>query len=169
MDENPNLIFYILSVIMFIIYGTYTKKNNKIPCDNDLFQIMQRNFIHIDINHFMTNMITFYVLVVNLNKDGITMSILITSILFFSVIIEYLFALLNTKRTCSIGFSGILYGLISIYMLTKRKLDLALISSLGIMVLRSSLVSSKVSLSGHAIGAISGVITYQVMNKFNKN
>lgn len=69
---------------------------------------------------------------------------------------------------CSIGFSGILFGLFTWELVSKKKFDVEILIAMIIMVVGPSLRSKKVSLSGHAIGAVSGIIagiSWKYINK----
>jgi hypothetical protein len=59
---------------------------------------------------------------------------------------------------CSIGFSGILFGLMTWELITTRKIDIELLLAIVVTVVAPSIGNKKVSLTGHTIGAVSGVL-----------
>ena len=62
------------------------------------------------------------------------------------------------KTPCSIGFSGILYGVFTFEVISKHKyVDYKILGSIVLNIMFSKITNSKSSLYGHIIGVISGV------------
>jgi predicted membrane channel-forming protein YqfA (hemolysin III family) len=65
---------------------------------------------------------------------------------------------LFSNLPCSIGFSGILFGIMAWELTTKKDFDIFIVLSIVGIVVAPSIQDSKTSLVGHAVGAIAGVI-----------
>ena len=123
-----------------------------IPCEQDISSKILANFIHTDFMHLISNLSGLY-LISELesrlgSKQFLKIFVLITIIL---SLLEYC---LKTK--CSIGISGVLYGLVAYEMFKLKNIDLSVISTLVILFLFSG--KSKISHTGHLLGFISGLV-----------
>jgi membrane associated rhomboid family serine protease len=56
----------------------------------------------------------------------------------------------------SIGFSGILFGLMTWELVTEKTIDVYLLSAIGLMLTLPSMGNRNVSFDGHAAGALAG-------------
>ena len=168
---HDNILFWGLAIPMILItilYHTGTITN--IPCDNNILSNAARNFIHVDTMHIIGNLSVFFILSHELVKTfGFKyVLILLLSLLIIIVIIDTIYLKLVPDQRCSIGFSGILYGMLVWNILSKSSITASSLISIGILVLFPSMTSSNVSLSGHLIGAGAGLVTYFVAgNKIN--
>lgn len=156
------LLFSIPMILITILYNIGTIKN--VPCNNDLLSNISRNFIHLDISHIVGNLSVFYILSIALVKTfgfGYVV-LLILALLVIIVIFETIYLKMTNNSSCSIGFSGILYGLLAWNILSQSSITASSIISIAILVIQPSLSSANVSLSGHIIGAVAGVLTYFV-------
>ena len=158
-------------VIIFSLYVTTAIK--KIPCGKDVMSIFYGNFVHIDIYHLISNIYALYALSrVELSIGSKQFTGLIAFLLVFNTIAESLMHKIFKSLKCSIGFSGILFGVTAWEMVTSRDLDWVLISSLLAMVVGPTIQNPKASLMGHAVGAVVGVIGGIIWSKIvthNKN
>ena len=126
------------------------------------------NFAHIDATHLISNLYALYAISRVEKKMGFKSFIwLIIFLLSFNTLVEYMFRLIIKDMKCSIGFSGILFGLITWELLTTKKLDAQLIIAIVIFVVRPSIGNKRLSLSAHAIGALSGVVGGVIWKKIN--
>jgi hypothetical protein len=79
-------------------------------------------------------------------------------LLLFTSIVEVIGHKVFSNLPCSIGLSGILFGIMAWELTTKKDFDIFIILSIIGIVVAPSMQDSKVSLIGHAVGAIAGVI-----------
>jgi membrane associated rhomboid family serine protease len=175
--KGPRYVFWIVSIVLVAIWIAYaTKKLTKIPCQNTLLAGVQRNFIHIELPHLAANLFTFWVLSRIEDRMGSAVYAgLIAALLVIFTLSEYAIgrAAIGKNPKCSIGFSGILFGLVAWELLTARtKLDWQLVLALAAMIITPSLASRKVSFTGHLLGAVCGLVlgavTLAVQKSLNK-
>lgn len=157
LKEIPVSLF--LSVSIIIIFSLYlTTAIKTIPCGNDVMSSFFSNFVHVDSYHLMSNLIALYALSRVERDIGVKKFIgLILFLLIFNTIAETIIHKAYPQMKCSIGFSGVLFGIMTWEIITKKDLDFILILSIVIMVI-PSVQNPKVSFTGHAVGAIAGVI-----------
>ena len=141
-----------ISIILSLIYFFYNSKILKtIPCNKELSSKFLCNFIHTNHVHLIANLLGLYFISELETQIGssnfLTLVILITLILsiFESVV----------KNECSIGISGVLYGLVAYEMFKFKNIDYNVIYTLVLLFLFSS--NSKISHIGHLLGFIAGL------------
>lgn len=156
--NNPICSF--ISVLLVIIFSLYlTTVIKTVPCKKDMTSIFLSNFIHVDFIHLVSNLYGIYSLsrVENILGSKIFF-LLIFFILFFNTFFEsILHKLIDTP--CTIGFSGILYGVLTFEFVYSDKFDYNLLSSIIIMLFINKFIDKKSSFIGHLVGAISGIIS----------
>ena len=151
-------------VVIFSLYATTAIK--EIPCGKDVMTIFYGNFVHVDIYHLLSNIYALYALSrVELSMGGKQFTGLIVFLLVFNTIAESLMHKMFKNLPCSIGFSGILFGVTAWEMATTRDFDWVLISSLIAMIAGPTIQNPKASLMGHAVGAVVGVISGLMWSK----
>ena len=167
LKNTPITAFFSVTIFLtFILYAFNIFK--KIPCEKDMVSIFCTNFIHTDFYHIFSNLISFYALSTIEYKMGPKkFFILILYLLIFNTIFEFILHKI-IKTPCSIGFSGVLYGIATFEIVCNKNLDYAMISALIINVAVSYNFDSKSSLSGHVIGIISGIIGGIILNNITK-
>ena len=147
--------FSVVIIIVFLLYFTSIFKT--IPCGNTVLDQFYSNFIHTDIYHISANL---YALSRVERKMGTKKFLyLIIFLLVFNTILEILAKKLKPELQCSIGFSGVLYGVMTWELVTEKDLDMYILSSIIIMTVLPSLKSKNISLLSHGIGAFSGIIS----------
>lgn len=157
-SKLPVSSFIAISIIVIYLLFT-TNIISEIPCGTSIHNIFMSNFVHIDAAHLISNLYALYAISRVEEKLGFKPFIwLIVFLLAFNTLVEYILRNVIKDMKCSIGFSGILFGLITWELLTTRKLDVQLIIAIVISVITPSIGNKKVSLSGHAVGALSGVV-----------
>ena len=164
----------LLAVIIIVIFALYfTTAIKTIPCGKDVMSQFYSNFVHVKPWHLITNLFTLYALSRVEENIG---SKKFFSLIAFSLVVNTLLEVglhKIIKLPCSIGFSGVLFSVITWEMVTTKTFDLYLLLSIFAMVIIPSLQSKKVSLTGHLVGAISGVISgllwTKLAPKFNLN
>jgi membrane associated rhomboid family serine protease len=170
--KNPNdvpvSVFIALSIIIvFLLFNA--KVVTSLPCGKDIHEVFMSNFIHLDMAHIMSNLYALYAISRVEQEMGFKPFIyLLIFLLIVNTIAEFFARYIWKDLPCSIGFSGILFGLITWELVSKKNLDVELLLAIVIMVVGPTLHSSKVSLSGHAIGAVSGIAAGLIWKFFNK-
>lgn len=165
----PVSIFISTSIIVvFSLYLTTAIKT--IPCGKDIMSVFFGNFVHTDPYHLLANLFGLYSIARIEREIGTKKFIcLLIFLLLFTSITEVALHKLYDKMPCSIGFSGVLFGLITWEMVTKRELDFVLLVSIVMLVTAPSVNNPKVSFMGHAVGAISGSIGGLLWKKLSAN
>lgn len=160
-----------LSVSIIVVFSLYlTNAIKTIPCGNNVLSGFFSNFIHIEPYHLMANLFALYALSrVERNIGAKKFITLIVFLLIFNTIIEVALHKLFPKIPCSIGFSGVLFGIMTWELVTNQELDFILLVSIGAMVLSPSIMNPKASLLGHAAGAATGVIGALIWKKIAPN
>ena len=160
--KNPNNfpISSFIGISMIIIFLLFnTQIITSIPCGKSVYDVFSSQFIHIDITHLISNLYALYAISRVENEMGIeSFTWLLIFLLSFNTIVEFLLRQIYKDLPCSIGFSGILFGLMTWELVSKKKVDTELIIAIAIMVVGPSLNNKNVSFSGHLVGAISGVM-----------
>lgn len=151
-----------LSVTLIIIFLLYTFSIIKeVPCEKNLKSIFLSNFVHTNVYHLLTNLFSFYSIAYVEQKLGPkTFFGLIIFLLIFNTIFEFIVHSINKNIPCSIGFSGILFGLITYEFVSSKgkEIDIRILLSILLKTLIPSIQDKKASLLGHMVGAISGII-----------
>jgi membrane associated rhomboid family serine protease len=161
-----SLFFSISIIVIFALYITTAIKS--IPCGKDIFSVFYSNFIHVDIYHLTGNILALYSLSRVERAIGVKKFFgLIIFLLIFTTIAEVTFYKMYPKEPCSVGFSGVLFGIVSWELITTKKLDYTLLLSIFFMVILPSLTNSKISLTSHIIGAMAGIVGGVIWKKFN--
>jgi membrane associated rhomboid family serine protease len=153
-------------VIIFSLYITNVLKT--IPCDKEMHSIFISNFIHTDFIHLVSNLYGIYSLsrvevkIGPKNFFGLLIFLLIFNTLFESI----LHKLINTP--CSIGFSGVLYGVLTFEIVSNiNKFDYNLVASIILNIIVAKIGAKNLSLIGHLVGAFSGIIGGILYKKVN--
>ena len=107
-----------ISVLIIIIFSLYlTNAIKTIPCDKDMKSIFISQFIHTDFLHLLSNLYGIYSLSKVEYKYGPKKFFgLLIFLLIFNTIFEGILHKI-IKTPCSIGFSGVLYGVLTFDMI----------------------------------------------------
>ena len=151
--------FIIVSLlIIFALYFINVIKSA--PCDKDMASVFVSNFVHTDIFHMLSNAFSLYSL--SVIEERLGSETFVKIIIFFLAVNTILETMLHKiiDVPCSIGFSGVLFSMMSFELVAKNIIDTNIILSLcfnmGLAISKGK--ESKVSIYGHVIGIISGVI-----------
>jgi len=154
-------------VVVFLLYNA--KVLNALPCGNSFQEVFCSNFCHIEIVHLLSNLFSLYALSTVEQQMGFKpFAWLMIFLLLFNTLAEYFVKKLLNYSKCSIGFSGILFGVMTWDIISKKKIDLEVAAAILISVFSPSLTGKNISFTGHAIGAFSGIIgalLWKVINK----
>ncbi len=167
--DVPISVFIAVSIV--VIFSLYTTAAIKtIPCGKDVMSLFYSNFVHIDLYHLLINMVALYALSrVEIEIGGKQFTALIVFLLMFIVLIESIGRKIFPSIPCSIGFSGVLFGIAAWEMVTNRGFDWFIILSLIIMIAGPTIKNPKISLVGHAVGALAGVVAALLWSSLSKH
>ena len=156
-DVPVSLFLAVSIVVIFALYVTAIIKT--VPCGKNVLSMCCSNFVHIEPYHLAANLLALYALT-RIERDigPKRFGSLILFLILFTSIIEVIVHKVVDGFPCSIGFSGILFGIMTWELITKKGLNLIIVISIIGLVAMPSVQNSKVSLIGHAVGAVTGVI-----------
>lgn len=156
--DVPVSSFLAISIIfVFALYITTLIKT--VPCGKNLMSVFYSNFVHVDVYHLSGNLLALYALA-RVEKDigPKPFAGLVGFLLVFNSISEVMLHKMFPSLFCSIGFSGILFGLAAWELITTKKIDVILVLSIIFMGVLPSYKNAKVSLYGHMIGILGGTL-----------
>lgn len=157
-DIPVSLFLAVSIVLVFALYVTTVLKT--VPCGRNFLSSFCGNFVHIDLFHLGANLITLYTLArVERDIGAKRFSFLILFLLVFTSIVEVNMHKIIPNIACTIGFSGILFGILAWELTTKKGLNLlVVISIIGVAVMPTIQNPERASLLGHLVGVVSGII-----------
>lgn len=166
--NSPICAFIASSVILiFSLYTTSVIKS--VPCGKNMKDVFLSSFVHVDSFHLFSNMYALYALSrVERYLGTKKFFSLVVFLLFVNTLFETALHKVTDKIPCSIGFSGVLFGIMTWEIVTNRGIDIHIASSIMLMVILPSLQFKNVSFSGHLVGSISGIIGGVLYNKISK-
>jgi membrane associated rhomboid family serine protease len=156
-----------IAVLIIVIFSLYLSSViSSVPCEKNMLSIFYSNFIHLDFYHLFSNLIGIYALSrVEYKVGPQKFIVLFIFLLVFNTIMEViLHKIINTK--CSIGLSGVLYGIATFDIICDKKIDYTMFVAIILSIGASSITSKNSSLSGHIIGALSGIIGATIFKQF---
>lgn len=165
---ETQLTFSIL-ISMTIVYCLYHFKYLiDVPCKNSFINVVLRNFIHTNTFHFISNLAGLIILYKVESSTGFNhFALIFLSLLFINSIIEWvLYQYTNMK--CSIGLSGIIFGFAVFELMNVSNCTLSALIGLVAMITLPSIKNSDVSVLGHLIGVVSGMIIGMIYRCFLK-
>lgn len=151
-NYNKTVSIFISVLVISIYFSYYTQILSKIPCEQEISSKILSNFIHTNSIHLILNLIGLHLVSELETKIG---SLNFFTLVIFITIILSLFEYV-LKNKCSIGISGVLYGLIAYQMFKFKNIDYNLIYILIFLFLFSN--DSYISHTGHLLGFISGLL-----------
>jgi len=159
-----NLLFRPVSLIVAIFvvilsFSSFTSLGTDALCEHSFGKSITRNFYHVNLAHLGINLMAFNVLsrIEDIVGSG-PYILLLFMLLLISSVLDFIANLMFPTLKCSIGFSGILFGLLSWEMMALHDFDPSALLLLVVNVIAPTLRDPKASLIGHSIGAIAGVI-----------
>lgn len=174
-DLNDVTVSAFIAVSIIVIFLLFNAKIiTEVPCGKGIGEVFMSQFVHIDTLHLVSNLYALYAISRVEHEMGFKSFIwLLIFLLIFNTLVEFTMKKIFNELPCSIGFSGILFGLMTWELVSKKKFDVELMSAIVIMVVGPSLKGTtnypkNISLSGHVIGAISGIIAGVLWKFFNK-
>ena len=154
-----NPVSIVVALVLVAVFVMYRTSNVSVPCENNLLTNASRDFIHIDPYHLIVNLMGLYYVAslerrVGSYKYASLIAILVALSSIFTYTSEKLFNL-----NCSIGFSGVLLGLMTYGLLSRReKIDWKPV--LYLVAISITPTAPNVSVSGHLIGIVAGITAF---------
>ena len=147
----------VVLIIIFILFNTGVL--TKVPCEGTLHNIFASTFTHVELTHLLSNLCALYVLSRIEEDMGYKSFIwLLIFLLSFNILVVCFIRNILKDNKCSIGFSGILYGLMAWEIFSEKKISLDISVAILVLVFGPALQSKNISLRDHIIGVISGLI-----------
>jgi len=159
-----------IAVSVIVIFSLYTTSVIKsMPCGKNMIDSFLSNFVHIDSIHLFSNLYVLYALSrVELSLGPKKFFSLVIFLLCVNTVFETTLHKMTDKIPCSIGFSGVLFGILTWEIVTNRGIDMYIASSIMLMTILPSLQFKNVSLSGHLVGSVSGILSALLFNQISK-
>jgi membrane associated rhomboid family serine protease len=155
---NQNPVCSFISVLIITIFSLYfTNAIKTIPCEKDMQSVFVSQFIHVDFFHLLSNLYGLYSLSRVEQKYGpkFFFSLIFFLLLMNAIIETILHKIIITP--CSIGFSGILYGVFTFELVSKGvNVDYLLFISIIANMVANDIFKNNISLQGHLVGAVTG-------------
>lgn len=128
-------------------------------CENTLKNAVIRQFLHGSTVHFTSNIFVMMDVSANImNKITVGKFVILILLIFvLCVLMDWMF-----YHECSIGLSGVVFGLVTWLMLSNRGISKRVAIDLGVL-LYPSVINSKISFGGHAMGIVAGAICYGII------
>lgn len=143
-------------IVIFSLYATTALKT--LPCEKDLLSVFYGNFVHIEFPHLMANLLALYALSrVEVTIGAKKFVTLVIFLLIFISLVQVVIHRIWKTVPCTIGFSGVLFGVAAWELVANQEVDLVLFFTIAAMVVLPSLTDKRVSLVGHTVGAVAGV------------
>ena len=165
----PVCVFLLVSLTtIFLLYVTNIVKS--VPCGKDILSNFYSNFVHIEIVHLLSNVTGLYVLSrVEYNIGAKSFIKLLSFIIIFNTITETIMHKLLPNTSCSIGFSGVLFGIATWELITTKDIDYAAVLAIIFAAIAPSQDRKSVtSISAHIIGAVSGIIAGIIYSQYDE-
>lgn len=154
-------VFIVVSIVLIVIYIGYASGNFKrLPCGPGVIQAFERNIVHVDLSHIAANLGSFFILsTMEVRKGSAHYAIMIATLLFLCTGVELALNKGQTPKQCSIGFSGVLFGLLAWQMVDNQGqfFEWKTLAALGLALYGTSASNPRASFQGHLIGAGSGL------------
>ncbi|AGF85170.1 membrane protein [Moumouvirus goulette] len=156
---------YILLIILVVIYFSPINFYNT---NNEIINYLLRTFYHANLEHLLANSISLYSL--SFLEDLMGHKQFAMAIIFIwivsSIILYIIHALIPSRKVYTVGFSGVIFGLIVIYYMSLGQGAGITLTGLVVSIL-PQLVIPGISFEGHLSGIIAGLI-YITLFPINK-
>jgi rhomboid domain-containing protein 1 len=146
---------YIIIIIMIMIYFMHIEYTSHM----DIIDYPLRAFYHADMNHLIANMVSFYGL--SFMEEIIGSKKFLFAIIFIwlvsSIILLLIHSIFPSRKKYTIGFSGVIFGLLVVYFAVMYKNPGLSWFGLAISILPQLFVPG-ISFEGHLAGIFAGII-----------
>lgn len=144
----------LIVITLLFLFGTL----KTVPCGDGVMKAFNRSFVHLDFIHLFTNIFVFFVLSrIEVKFGSGFFMLLILQLLVITTVMELILKKF-WNVPCSIGFSGVLFGLAVWELVYDRNVNMALILGILAMVVTPTIQNPKASLVGHGLGALAGLM-----------
>ena len=156
--------YIILGIIIFVFFTSLNFYNTK----NEMVNYFLRTFYHADLNHIIANGISFYSLsfIENVLGSGQFLFAMIFIWMISTIILYSIHSIFPSRKKLTVGFSGVIFGLMVIYVFLMNKSPGISMAGLIISII-PQLVFPGVSFEGHLSGIIAGFM-YVMLFPVNK-
>lgn len=165
LESRPvSLVVGLLLVLVWVF--TLQGLNLDEICGKGFAKALARNFVHLNLFHLLVNLYALEALSrIELYLGSGSYLILLFIILLLASTMEFLLNETMPSLRCSIGFSGVLFGLLAWELMVMGQFQPYLFLVLLVMVVFPTLQNPQASLIGHGLGALAGVLTALVWRK----
>ncbi|AYV85438.1 MAG: putative rhomboid protein [Satyrvirus sp.] len=150
------IVSYIILGIIILVFFTHL---NFYSTHIDLIDYPLRAFYHANIAHLAANAISFYSLSFLENAMGSAQFLLAMVFIwiFSSIILYAIHKIFPSRKKYTVGFSGVIFGLIVIYFFLLNKS--AGITTIGLIIsILPQILAPGISFEGHLSGIIAGFL-----------
>lgn len=157
-EDNP--ICSLLCTVIIVVFSLYfTNVIKGYSCNKDIVSTFCSNFVHIDRIHLFSNVLTLYSMSEIEKKMGSYNFLkLVVLCLTINTILETTLHKINKELKCSIGISGLLISIIVYDTFVYHEINTNLLLSLFVLIFFTPIKHECISIYGHLIGFISGII-----------
>jgi membrane associated rhomboid family serine protease len=160
-----------LTAIVIGIYIFHEIRNgDDVDCNKNFSSVLYRNFVHLDVSHLMANL--FGLFAIAYTEQYIKSQHFLGVLIFITLSVVFIEMMVGKvyKLKCSVGISAIILGITTWEIVSGIRPSKLLISALVIsaLVAGPSLREDNVSLSGHLMGVVSGIIASFVLPAIKK-
>ena len=154
------MIIMILITMFFLVQkGVITH----VSCKQTIENIFQRNFMHANLEHLVSNIMVLFILSqIETQIGSVEYLKVMTAILVASVLAEFV-ANNCFKIPCSVGFSGVLFGLTAWELFNNDRIHYINIVVVVALIVLPAMSDKNSSIAGHLIGALAGVLVAQII------
>lgn len=150
------IVSYIILGIMVIVFFTSL---NLYSTKSDIVDYPLRAFYHANISHLIANAISFYSL--SFIEDSMGSMRFLFAMIFIWIVSSFILygihKAMPSRKKLTVGFSGVIFGLIVIYYTMLNKSPGITFAGLLISIL-PQLLAPGISFEGHLSGIIAGII-----------
>ncbi|BCS83324.1 putative rhomboid protein [Cotonvirus japonicus] len=150
---------YVTYIILILLVVVYFSPFNFYNTNNDALNYLLRTGYHANIQHLLANAFSFYML--SFLEDVMGHGKFAFCILFIWVVSSLLLLALHTvlpsRKVYTVGFSGVIFGLIVVYLMSLNSNKGITIAGLVLSIIPQLLVPG-ISFEGHLCGIVAGFI-----------
>jgi membrane associated rhomboid family serine protease len=143
----------IITLAMLFIF--WYKIGGSGSCQKTFISHLSNTFLHASTLHIIGTVLALGIMSrIEYDQGSLAFTLLITSLVVISSLLEHQLRLWNENTPCGIGFSSIVIGLVAFELKGSTLLQA---SPLLLTLIYPSLINPSISFEGHAIGAVTGL------------
>lgn len=157
--KNNPFCSFISTILIVLFLLSFINIIKFYPCNENMLSNFISNFFHVDSIHLLSNLYGLYVLSrVEKNIGPEKFASVVLLILIINTILETVVQQIF-KTPCSIGFSAILYGILTWEIVSgNKKPDYLIVVAIIFDAVSSIYLNKKIAVASHLIGILTGVI-----------